>query len=65
MCCKWAEKKVEKLGFWGVKLKELAAAAIALMVAKLWMGLLHLDWYWYLVIFVVALIYPVVRMFKK
>ncbi|MBR9681205.1 MAG: hypothetical protein GOV00_00185 [Candidatus Altiarchaeota archaeon] len=42
-----------KLDIIDVKLACLGKAALALMIAKLWPPLLSLEWYWYLVAFVV------------
>jgi hypothetical protein len=42
-----------------------STAAFILMIAKLWDGILALDWYWYLVIALVA-VFPVMKkMFCK
>lgn len=61
----WYAKKLKKINFWDVQLIKIGFAAFVLMVAKLWSGLLALDWYWYLVITVIALIPVEVKVFKK
>ena len=52
-----------KLDIVDVKLACLAKAALILMIAKLWSPLLSLQWYWYLVIGVVAYAKPFKQMF--
>jgi hypothetical protein len=61
----WLDEKAGNLSYTDVKLGRLAAAAFALMVAKLWAPILILDWYWYLIIAVLALIKPVITLIKK
>jgi len=47
-----------------IKLIQLSSAALVLMIAKIWKPLLNLDWYWYGVIFVLAMIKPIYKMLK-
>lgn len=54
MCFKWANKKIKSMKWYNISLIKLSAFAFALMIAKLWDGLLYLDWYWYLFIGIVA-----------
>lgn len=65
MCLKWFDEKIRKMHWYDISFTKLAAAAFILMVAKLWNGILALDWYWYLVIGVLAAIVPMYDMFKK
>ncbi|UCD20946.1 MAG: hypothetical protein JSW08_00145 [archaeon] len=62
---KWANSKVKKLKWSHVQWIKLSVAAFILMVAKLWPGILALDWYWYLVIAIVAAIFPISKVFRK
>lgn len=48
-----------------VRLAGLAGLAGGLTVAKLWPSILHLDWYWYLIIAILAMIKPVITFFKQ
>ena len=43
---------------------KIAVFAAALLFAKLWESILNLDWYWYLIISVAALIRPVITSYK-
>jgi len=61
----WADSKVKNLSWLDVKLTQLSAVGIALMIAKLWQPLLSLDWYWYAVISILAAIKPVYNALKK
>jgi hypothetical protein len=62
---KWLNSKVKKMKWYDISLTKLSTAAFILMIAKLWSGILILDWYWYLVIAIVAAIVPVAKLFKK
>ncbi|MFH1439657.1 MAG: hypothetical protein ABIG89_03760 [Candidatus Woesearchaeota archaeon] len=62
---KWLTGKIKKFDFWDIPLIKIATGAFVLMIAKLWAPLLSLDWYWYLVIAVIASIKPVSVMFRK
>ena len=48
-----------------IRLVSLAGFALGLMIAKLWEPILYLDWYWYLVITLLALIKPVMTFWKQ
>jgi len=48
-----------------IRLMGLAGFSLGLMVAKLWEPILYLDWYWYLVITLLALIKPVMTFWKQ
>jgi hypothetical protein len=61
----WMNEKIKLMEWYDISLVKLSAAAFALMVAKLWTPLLSLDWYWYLVIALVAAIIPIKKMFSK
>jgi hypothetical protein len=41
-----------------VGLIKIAVLAVTLLLAKLWTPLLSLEWYWYLILFIVAAIRP-------
>ena len=61
----WMDSKIKTLTWYDMALVKLSVAAIILMIAKLWSPLLALDWYWYGLIFVVAAIKPMIKIFKK
>ncbi|MBT4650927.1 hypothetical protein HOC13_00185 [Candidatus Woesearchaeota archaeon] len=44
---------------------EIAMFALALLIAKYWMSATSLAWYWYVIIFVVFVIKPMIAMLKK
>jgi hypothetical protein len=56
--------KIKKCDLIDMKLIQLSSAAFVLMIAKIWRPLLNLDWYWYGVIFVLAMIKPIYKMLK-
>ena len=43
---------------------KVAVFAAALLLAKLWEPILSLDWYWYLIISVVAVLRPFITSYK-
>ena len=51
--------------FIDIRLIGLASFALGLMIAKLWEPILYLDWYWYLVIALLASIKPVMTFFRQ
>ncbi|MBR9703429.1 hypothetical protein GOV10_05290 [Candidatus Woesearchaeota archaeon] len=55
---KWVEKALKKFEWYDISLIKLTTAAFVLMIAKFWNGLLALDWYWYLIIGLVAAVHP-------
>ena len=60
----WVNLKIKKYDLIDIKLIQLGSAAFVLMIAKIWKPLLSLDWYWYGVIFVLAIIKPMYKMLK-
>ena len=48
-----------------IRLAVLVGLAFGLMNAKLWEPILYLDWYWYLVIALLASIKPMMTFFKQ
>jgi len=43
----------------------LVGLAFGLMIAKLWSPILYLDWYWYLIIALLAAIKPIMTFWKQ
>jgi hypothetical protein len=64
-CIKWINDRIKKFDWLDMGFIKLAVAAFVLMVAKLWAPVLYLNWYWYLVLFLVFAIKPVCRMCRK
>jgi len=60
----WVNLKIKKYDLIDIKLIQLGSAAFVLMIAKIWKPLLSLDWYWYGVIFVLAIIKPIYKILK-
>lgn len=56
--------KIKKMNWCDMGFVKLSAMAFALMVAKLWVPLLALEWYWYGLIFVIAAIKPLAKAFS-
>ena len=48
-----------------VALTKIAVFAGALFIAKLWNPILDLEWYWYLIIWIVAAIKPMITFFDR
>jgi len=48
-----------------IRLTGLAGLAFGLMIAKLWVPILYLDWYWYLIIALLAAIKPIMTFCKQ
>ena len=48
-----------------IRLTGLVGLAFGLMIAKLWTPILYLDWYWYLVIALLAAIKPIITFWKQ
>jgi len=59
------DSKIKKCDLIDIKLIQLSSAAFVLMIAKFWKPLLSLDWYWYGVIFVLAMIKPIYKMLSR
>ena len=61
----WANTNIQKMTWSDMSLVKLSIAAFVLMIAKLWPDILSLEWYWYLVIFLLAMLKPSSKFFKK
>ena len=64
MVFKWLDKKIPLLKWYDFSLIKIGSAAFALFVASLWPQILILEWYWYLAIYVVAVLLPVYKVIK-
>ena len=61
----WMNENIKKCVWYDISLVKLSTAAFILMVAKLWAPILSLDWYWYLIIALIAALRPMMIMFGK
>ena len=60
----WADSKVKKMSWVDLKFIKLSVFFFALLVAKLWSPILSLEWYWYALIFVLAVLKPAYKMLR-
>ncbi|MFH0840755.1 MAG: hypothetical protein V1865_02125 [bacterium] len=60
----WKNSRIKNFTILDIKLIKLSTAAIILMVVVLWPPLASLDWYWYLIIGVLAAIRPMIKFYK-
>ena len=61
----WMNAKIQKCVWYDLSLVKLSTAAFILMVAKLWAPILSMEWYWYLIIAILAAIKPAMIIFGK
>jgi len=47
-----------------VVLTKIAVFAGALFIAKIWSPILSLDWYWYVIIWILAAVKPMMNFFR-
>jgi hypothetical protein len=62
---KWMNSRIKRLNWLDMGLIKLGVAGFVLMLAKLWLPLLALQWYWYLIIMVLAMIRPLYKVLKE
>jgi len=65
MCFNFFNKNIKKMHWYDISLVKLSVLFFTLMLAKLWPGILSLDWYYYLVLFILFLIIPLTKVFSK
>ena len=58
-------KAVKRFDAFDISLTKLSVAAIVLLIAKYWTAATGLDWYWYLIAFVVFAIRPFKHMIDR
>jgi hypothetical protein len=61
----WWNSKIKTLNCYDLGFIKLSAFLFALLLAKLYMPLISLDWYWYAILFVLAAIPPVAKILKS
>ncbi len=64
MCLEMLNKKIKKMKWTDIALVKLSVLFFTLMLAKLWPAILSLEWYVYLIVFLLLAIVPCVKMFK-
>jgi len=60
----WANSRIKNMDCADMSLTKISVFAFALMIAKLWMPILNLEWYWYLAIFIITAARPFYRIFR-
>lgn len=65
MSFKKLTKMTRKLEFYDISLIKIATAAAILLIAKYYPVLTSFQWYWYVIIVVLATIHPLKKMFSK
>jgi len=61
----WANNKIKKFDWLDITLIKIGVFVFALMVVKLWMPIVTLDWYWYAIIFVLVSIRTALKLYRK
>ena len=61
---KWYESKFRLCNWFDMTMLKVCTFFFALLLAKLWLPLLSLDWYWYALVFVITAIYLASRWVK-
>ncbi len=59
----WANPKIKKLSWKDIGLIKLSVMAFALMIASIWPSIVNVDWYWYLVLMLLAGIIPIKKFY--
>ena len=65
MCLKWADNLIKNFTCFDYFLVKIGVFSFTLMLAKLWPGVLCLDWYWYGLIYALVAVYFIVKIFKR
>jgi hypothetical protein len=65
MCFDKINERIKKLTWEVLAVDKIAVVALAFLVAKIWPAVLSLDWYWYLIVALVAKAYVASRWFAK
>ncbi len=61
----WADSQIKKFNWTDIQFIKIAVFGFTLLIAKLWNPLLSLDWYWYALIFVLAMMKLLFKIFRK
>lgn len=61
----WANRGIKKFDYFDVGWIKFSSMAFILLIAKIWSPILSLDWYWYLILFILFAIKPIIKMLKN
>ncbi len=61
----WADSQIKKFNWVDIQFIKIAVFGFTLLLAKIWIPLLSLDWYWYALIFVLAMTKLFFKVFGK
>ncbi|MDD4050232.1 MAG: hypothetical protein PHX47_04485 [Candidatus ainarchaeum sp.] len=64
MCFDYFNKKIKKYNWTDIALIKLSVLFFTLMLAKLCPNILSLEWYVYLILFIIFAILPLKKIFK-
>ena len=62
---KFWNKKIKAMDIADVALIKLSVFTATLLITKYWKPLLELDWYWYVLIFTLAIVRPFYKFYLK
>lgn len=60
----WLKKRYEQMTIWDVALIKWSVLFWTLFLVAIWPPLASLDWYWYLALGIVFMIWPLMKMFR-
>ena len=60
-----ANEKLKKMDVWDIAFTKFGMIFFGLLIAKLWLPALSLDWYWYLIVFLLCSIRPLMHAFGR
>ncbi len=61
----WYERLIKSCNWLDMTMLKICAFFFALLLAKLWVPLLSLDWYWYALVFVLTAMWLVAKVLKN
>ncbi len=61
----WADLQIKKFNWVDIQFIKIAVFGFTLLLAKLWSPLLSLEWHWYALILVLAVIKLLFKVFGK
>jgi len=61
----WYERLIKSCNWLDMTMLKICTFFFALLLAKLWMPLLSLDWYWYALVFVLTAIWLVAKVLRS
>lgn len=61
----WMKSMADKLDWYDFGILKLGVFTFTLALAKLWPPILNLDWYWYGIVFIIAWVWLLFKIFSK